>query len=115
MTRSMSNYHDVLDEKKRQRAIKILEQISLGEIRNKSLETLYRWKAQGTWCSAYSEWEHLMRRGSDEEIVTAMTSEDENSNRLGQSPPYAAFHYLFKKRLKIDDLESDGRWPLDRQ
>lgn len=38
-----------------------------------------------------------MLHGTDEEIIMTMTSEDENSNRLRQSPPYAAFHYLFKK------------------
>lgn len=87
--------HDVLDEKKRRRAIYILEKVSLEEIRETSLTTLARWKSQGTWCSAYSEWEELMREGSDEAIINAMTGLDQNSNRLRQSPPYAAFHYPF--------------------
>lgn len=87
--------HDILDEKKRQRAIHILEKISLREIRETSLATLARWKSQGAWCSAYSEWEVLMREGSDEAIIRAMTALDQNSNRLRQSPPYVAFHYLF--------------------
>lgn len=89
--------HDILDEKKRQRAIYILEKVSLKEIRETSLATLARWKTQGAWCSAYSEWEMLMREGSDEAIITAMTALDQNSNRLRQSPPYAAFHYLFER------------------
>lgn len=89
------NDHAKLDEKKRQRAIYILERVSLTTIRQMSLDTLARWKNQGTWCSAYSEWAELMSSGSDEAVIYAMTSFDENSNRLRQSPPYTAFHYLF--------------------
>ena len=92
------NDHDKLDEQKRQRAIYILEQVSLDQIRQASLATLKRWKDQGAWCCAHGEWEELMSFGSDEAVIKAMTSIDQNSTRLRQSPPYTAFHYLFSKR-----------------
>jgi hypothetical protein len=82
------NAQSVLDEKKLARARELVRRIDLATIRKKSLANLDRWEAQGVWCSADDEWRVLMREGTDAEVVTAMTAEDEQSNRLRQSPPY---------------------------
>jgi hypothetical protein len=49
---------------------------------------LYRWKAQGTWVSAYDEWTAILTTGSDGELFAAMLGRDDQSNRLRQSMPY---------------------------
>lgn len=66
----------------------ILDRFSLQEVRQKSLENLSRWKAQGTWSRPYDEWMKLMRDGSDTEVVTAMTSLQEMPSRLRGASPY---------------------------
>jgi hypothetical protein len=66
----------------------ILERFSLQEVRQKSLENLSRWKAQGTWCGYYDEWMRLMRDGSDTEVLAAMTSSEEMASRLRGASPY---------------------------
>lgn len=78
-----------LDEKKRQRAIRLLANFPIPTIRAKSLENIQRWIASGTWVSALDEWRDLMLNGADAEVVNAMTGTDERSNRLRQSSPYA--------------------------
>lgn len=80
--------HDRIDEFKRIAAIAVLEAADLSQIRAKSLKNLSRWNAAGVWVSAHDEWRRLMTTGSDAEIVYAMTSTDQESNRLRQSPPY---------------------------
>jgi hypothetical protein len=64
-------------------------------VKKKTYKVSSPWRTQGTWCSAYGEWEALMRNGSDQEVIAAMTGPDENANRLRQSPPYAGFNHLF--------------------
>lgn len=91
------NVQDQLDELKRVRAIIILHTQEMATIRAKSLANLDRWNAKGTWCSAHDEWRQLMTSGSDAEIVYAMSSTDQKSNRLRQSPPYAG---LFMEGLE---------------
>lgn len=66
----------------------ILERYGLKEVRGKSIENLSRWKSQGTWSTYYEQWMKLMRDGSDEEVIAAMTSTDEKMSRLRGSPPY---------------------------
>jgi hypothetical protein len=82
------NTHTELDKKKLQTAISVLQKHSLSVIRQKSLANLDRWESKGVWVSAHDEWRRLMREGTDERVIAAMTGEDENSNRLRQSPPY---------------------------
>lgn len=85
---SDENKQAKLDQMKVRKALIIFERFSLDEIRNKSLTNLLRWKASGAWCTAYDEWEELMKFGSEHEIREAMTGQTERSNRLRQSPPY---------------------------
>lgn len=92
------NPHDLLDEKKRQGAMEVLKHFPMLEIRRVSLETLSRWRSQGTWCSAYSEWEELMKNADDQTIISAMSDQTQYATRLRQSPPYVAFRLLLADR-----------------
>jgi len=94
MKRQYRNAHEVLDEKKWFTCKVILERYDLATIRAKSLENLARWKAQGSWRSAYSEWEEILRYSSDDYVRYIMTSLDEEPcNRLRQSGPYVGLIY----------------------
>lgn len=67
----------------------VVEKYSTEDIRNKSLQNLARWKANGVWNSGYEQWERLLLHASDADIHEVMTSEaEEPCNRLRQSPPY---------------------------
>jgi len=82
------NAHVKLDRLKLRLSMAVLDQVEISTVRSVSLANLERWKGQGTWGGTYDEWAILMTSGTDAEIITAMTSPDENSNRLRQSPPY---------------------------
>jgi antitoxin component of MazEF toxin-antitoxin module len=80
--------HEVLDELKRLLSVAVVRRCTPQEIRAQSLANLYRWKAQGTWISAYDEWTEILQKGNDGELFAAMLGLDDNSNRLRQSMPY---------------------------
>lgn len=81
--------HKHLDQIKLRMAKAVVEQFPIEQIRKASLENLAHWKSIGSWCSAYAEWENIMRHEQDETIIYLMTSEDEEPcNRLRQSPPF---------------------------
>lgn len=86
----------------------IVETFPMEVIRQHSIANIFRWKAQGTWCSAFGEWMALMTTGSDQEIIEVMTGEDENSIRLRSSSPYvgmlpqSAIHKLKHEIFGID-------------
>jgi antitoxin component of MazEF toxin-antitoxin module len=82
------NEHARLDALKRAIAVEVLSRFVPAEIRRRGLENLARWKAAGTWPPVYREWEALLRSDDDAALIRAMASEDEESNRLRQSPPY---------------------------
>jgi antitoxin component of MazEF toxin-antitoxin module len=86
--RQTSFSHQALDEHKRTLALAVVRLFTPQEIRAQSLANLHRWKRQGTWVSAYDEWNNLIERGDDGELFAAMLGRDEQSNRLRQSPPY---------------------------
>jgi antitoxin component of MazEF toxin-antitoxin module len=77
-----------LDELKRALALAVVRRFTPQEIRAQSLANLHRWKSQGTWVSAYDEWQALIERKDDGELFAAMLGRDEYANRLRQSPPY---------------------------
>jgi hypothetical protein len=58
------------------------------EIRRRSLENLERWRSNGVWCSAYDEWREILESGEDGALYAAMVGQDQEANRLRQSPPY---------------------------
>lgn len=80
---------DNLDKFKLKIAKEIVAQFPLDIVREKSLSNLARWEASDVWCSAYGEWRRIFTYGKNEEIVAAMTGQNEKANRLRQSPPYA--------------------------
>jgi len=80
--------HALLDELKRSLSLAVIRRCTPQEIRAQSLANLYRWKAQGTWVSAYEEWTEILQNGDDGELFAAMLGRDDNSVRLRQSMPY---------------------------
>lgn len=52
------------------------------------LANLHRWKRQGTWISAYDEWQQILESESDGALFAVMLGRDEESNRLRQSVPF---------------------------
>jgi hypothetical protein len=87
-SKGRQNAQSRLDALKQNSARTLLESVDMGTLRRHSLSNLERWKAGGSWCSAFAEWENLMAHGSDAEVTAAMTGSDENANRLRQSAPY---------------------------
>ena len=81
------NPHLILDDLKLAISMEVVSRFSLDEIRRKSRENLARWKKQGTWGPAYTEWRGLLKQG-DAELVKTMIGRDDRSNRLRQSMPY---------------------------
>ena len=77
-----------LDERKRQLAVAVVREFPSRQIRAQSLANLHRWRSQGTWVSAYDEWQHILENPSDGALFAAMLGRDEESNRLRQSMPF---------------------------
>jgi hypothetical protein len=82
------NAQSRLDALKLELAQTVLRSVDMGVLRRHSLANINRWRKNGSWCSAFTEWEYLMETGSDAEVIAAMTGSDENANRLRQSAPY---------------------------
>jgi hypothetical protein len=80
--------HAMLDEFKRSLSLAVIRRCTPQEIRAQSLANLHRWKAQGTWVSAYDEWTEILKNGGDGALFAAMLGRDDQSNRLRQSMPY---------------------------
>jgi antitoxin component of MazEF toxin-antitoxin module len=80
--------HEALDELKRAIAVEVVDRFSARRIRAQSLANLHRWKACGSWVSAYDEWNAILESEDDGALFAAMLGRDERSNRLRQSPPY---------------------------
>jgi antitoxin component of MazEF toxin-antitoxin module len=87
-----------LDELKRQLAVAVVREFSPQQIRAQSLANLHRWKRQGTWISAYDEWQQIMEGGPDGELFAAMLGRDQDSNRLRQSMPFVGL--LSQEKVK---------------
>ena len=81
------NPHLILDDLKLAISMEVVSRFSLDEIRRKSRENLARWKKQGTWGPAYTEWRSLLKQG-DAELIKTMIGRDDRSTRLRQSMPY---------------------------
>jgi hypothetical protein len=107
------NKHDRLNEVKDALAREILAQHDVATIRAKGLSNLDRWKAKGTWCSAYDEWRQILSAGSDEEVILAMTDKREHFVRLRQSPPYPGM-LGEETRLRIwDEVMARNKYKAD--
>ncbi|NTB05900.1 hypothetical protein [Agrobacterium tumefaciens] len=88
-SQNVRNTHDELDDKKLRMARLIVRQFSIATIRERCLANLRRWNENGVWVSAHDEWRTILERGSDEEVIAAMTGTDQRANRLRQTPPYS--------------------------
>ncbi len=86
--RTPRNAHDRLDEFKRNLALEVLRRNPIDEIRRRSMENLVRWKNGGAWCGAYDDWRKIIESGEDGKLFAAMIGQDQEANRLRQSPPY---------------------------
>jgi antitoxin component of MazEF toxin-antitoxin module len=80
--------HQALDELKRRIALAVVRSFTPREIRAQMLANLHRWKKQGTWGSAYDEWEEIASSADDGALFAVMLGRDENSMRLRQSMPF---------------------------
>jgi antitoxin component of MazEF toxin-antitoxin module len=80
--------HRQLDELKLSLALAVVRKHTAREIRAKILGNLHRWKRQGSWVSAYDEWDRIARSEDDGALFAAMLGRDENAVRLRQSMPY---------------------------
>lgn len=89
MSTGTPNQQDVLDRKKLAMARLIAEKFKLSDIRQTSLGNIERWQTNGVWVSAFEEWRQLLTNGTDQQLLAVLTGQDENSNRLRQSAPYA--------------------------
>jgi hypothetical protein len=87
-SKGRQNAQSQLDSLKLEMAQAVLKEVDMATLRRRSLENLERWRENGSWCSAFAEWQELMASGSDAEVVSAMTGSDETANRLRQSAPY---------------------------
>lgn len=67
----------------------ITEKFAMPVIRYRSLENMARWQKNGVWVSAFEEWRELLTSGTAQQVLAVMTGQDEKSNRLRQSAPYA--------------------------
>lgn len=77
-----------LDRLKHSIALETVRRFSTQQIRAKILGNLHRWKAKGSWVSAYDEWKAIAASGDDGALYAAMLGQDEEANRLRQSMPF---------------------------
>lgn len=96
--KQLSNAQTVLDDVKLRLAKEIVRRFDLQTIRQKSLDNLSRWEKNDVWCSAFDEWRKLLKKGSDNQLLSMLTSNDETANRLRQSAPYTGL--LDKKTVE---------------
>jgi hypothetical protein len=80
--------HGQLDELRLNLSLAVIRKHSAREIRAKIAANLHRWKEQGSWVSAYDEWNHIARTEDDGALFAAMLGRDEDAVRLRQSMPY---------------------------
>lgn len=85
---SQKNSHDQIDTMKHVISCEVLSRFSVGTIRERSLENLNRWKAQGTWSKSYDDWLEILQSNNDQSLISCMVGHDQRSNQLRQSMPY---------------------------
>lgn len=98
------NKKDRLNEVSLALAKEVLTRHSIATIRAKGLSNIDRWHANGVWTSAFAEWQDILSRGSDEDVINAMTSMDQRSVRLRQSAPYPGLIDEETRRRIFDEI-----------
>jgi antitoxin component of MazEF toxin-antitoxin module len=77
-----------LDLLKRSMAMEVVRGHKLSEIRKVSIQNMLRWKAAGSWNSAYEAWLQMMKHGTDAAVLEAMVGDSDRANELRQSMPF---------------------------
>lgn len=80
--------HEELDNLRLSLSMAVVRKHTAREIRAKIAANLHRWKEQGSWVSAYDEWNDIARSEDDGALFAAMLGRNENAVRLRQSMPY---------------------------
>jgi hypothetical protein len=97
--------HPDLDADKLEHAFLVARHFTPREIRAKSLANLHRWRARGSWVSAYDEWLVILRDPDDGALFAAMLGRDERATRLRQSMPYVGL----LSREQVRELNEKAR------
>jgi Antidote-toxin recognition MazE, bacterial antitoxin len=98
--------HQELDEHRRAIALAIVRRFTPREIRAQILANLHRWKRQGVWGAAYTEWQDIAEDEDDGELFAALLGRDENAIRLRQSAPFVGL--LPKEEVRKLNEEAAG-------
>ena len=80
--------HRALDELKLSLALEVVRRFSPAQIRAQILANLHRWKASGSWVSAYDEWLKIAKSRDDGALFAAMLGRSDEAQRLRQSMPF---------------------------
>lgn len=80
--------HQELDQLRLAISFAVVRNCTPREIRAKSLANLHKWQQQGTWGSAFDEWQEIINSNDDGRLYAVMLGRDENPTRLRQSMPY---------------------------
>lgn len=80
--------HRELDDLRLSLSLAVIRRHTAREIRAKIAANLHRWRQQGSWVTAYDEWNHIARSEDDGALFAAMLGRDEDAVRLRQSMPY---------------------------
>lgn len=86
--RAPPNAQAGLDTVKHRLSCAVLARFPLDEIRQRSIDNIERWRANGVTGGAYDEWMAIMGAADDRQMIAAMVGLDEKSNQLRQSIPY---------------------------
>ena len=98
--------HRALDELKLAIALEVVRRFSAAQIRARILANLHRWKASGSWVSAYDDWEAIAKSRDDGALFAAMLSRDDEGERLRQSMPFVGL--LPKEEVRRLNEEAAG-------
>ncbi len=84
----------------------IVATIDISIIRRTCLESIIRWRSQGTNSVLWDDWVKLLIGGSDQKLINALTDDtDEWCKNLRRAGPYAALidptirEYIFSRPL----------------
>lgn len=98
--------HDALDTIKHRISCAVLARFSLDEIRQRSIDNIERWRANGVTGGAYDEWMAIIGASDDRQMIAAMVGLDEKSNQLRQSIPYVGMLPKSVVRQINEDISS---------
>lgn len=81
-------HHATLDLIKLRIAAEVIARFPLDQIRHHSLANLDRWASNDVTSQVYDEWRAILESRDDQRLLSCMLGNDDESNRLRQSPPY---------------------------